>query len=455
MSQPDADLRGEAGRRRRRILALALPATATLVTDPLLGLVDTAIAGRISTTALAALGLSVAILATTSWAFNFLVYGTTAAVARAIGADDREAAGQRVAHAGALALGIGLALGLALLVLAPLLVRVLGATGEFAADATTYLRVRAFGVPALLLTYVGNGAFRGVSDTRTPLFISVGANVVNAALDVVLVFGLGFGLAGVAWATVAAEVISALAFLLLLRRLGLPLAGHGFPRGTDLRALVAVSRDLFLRTGGLLLGFLVISSVGARMGEEVAAAHAVIWQAWITAALLLDGIAIAGQAMVGTALGAGDREEARTLAATLTRWGAGLGLGVAALMLAGTDLFPRWLTDEVAVLATVDEAWWLAAVGNVAGGVVFALDGVFMGASDFAFLRTWTVVAAVGVGAPLAIVALVAGWGLLGLWAAVTALLVVRLITLLARLRTDAWLAGLGSPTPAAEPDSP
>ena len=424
--------------RRRRILALAIPAIGTLVADPLLGLVDTAVAGRIGTAELGALGLAVAILATVSWVFNFLVYGTTATVARAIGAGDHEAAGRRVAHAGVVAAAIGVVVAAVIAASAEPLVRAFGAVEELVHPAVSYLRIRAVGVPFLLLAYVGHGAFRGVSDTRTPLVIVVVANVINGALDAVLVFGLGFGLGGVAWATVAAEVTAVAAFALLLRRVDLPLAGHGLPDRTQLRALATISRDLFIRTGSLLLGLLAVTAAAARIGTVTAAAHQVLWQVWIMVSFLLDGFAIAAQAMIGTALGAGDVEEARTTAHALVGWGVVGGIVIAALLLVGVPVIPGLLTDEVAVLTAAGSVWWLAMGGHALNGVVFVLDGVFMGASDFAYLRTWTLVSAV-VAAAIAQVAVASEWGMLGLWVAMEAMLLVRFGALVWRLRGSAW----------------
>jgi putative MATE family efflux protein len=298
--------------------------------------------------------------------------------------------------------------------------------------------VRAVGVPLLLLGYVGHGAFRGVSDTRTPLGIVVVANVVNAALTFLLVFPLGFGITGAAWATVAAEAITVGAFAVLLGRTGLPLAGHGVPGRRQLRALVVVSRDLFLRTGGLLLGLLAITAAAARTGAVTAAGHQVLYQTFLLVSFLMDGFAIAGQAMVGTALGAGRDAEARQVARRLLRWGIGGGAVIGALLLAGSGVLPRVLTDDAAVLAAVATTWWFAALGHLINGPVFALDGVLMGAEDFAYLRTWTVLAAVvgGVGGQLSATA---GGGLLGLWVAVQAMMLVRLLSLVLRVRGTAW----------------
>ncbi|MDX1659083.1 MAG: MATE family efflux transporter [Nitriliruptorales bacterium] len=428
--------------RHRRILALAVPAMATLVADPLLGFVDTAVVGRVGASELGALGLAVAVLAALSWIFNFLVYGTTAAVARAAGAGDDEAAGRRVAHAAQFAVGLGLASGLAVFVAARPLLELVGAVPELVDPAASYLRIRALGVPFFLLAFVGHGAFRGVADTRTPLVVVAVANLLNAGLDVLLVLRWGWGLDGAAWATVAAEVTAVLLFVLLLRRVGLPLAGHGRPDRSELAALVRVSRDLFVRTGGLVLGLLVVHTAAARISAVTAAAHQVLWQVWIIVSFFMDGFAIAAQAMVGNALGAGRPAAARETARDLLLWGVGGGAAVAVVLLAVAGPLPRVLTDEPEVLAVVATAWWLAAGGHVLNGTVFVLDGVFMGAGDFAYLRTWTVVAAVvaGVGAQVVASAdLGRGDALVWLWVAIEAMMVVRLGSLLWRLRGDTW----------------
>jgi putative MATE family efflux protein len=413
--------------------------------------VDTAVVGRLGAAELGALGLAVGVLAAMSWVFNFLVFGTTSAVARAVGAGQREIAGRRVVHAAIVATAIGSAVGLLLLAAGPLAIRSVGAVEELVEPASTYLRVRAVGVPFLLLTFVGHGAFRGVSNTRTPLLVVVVANLVNAALTFWFVFGLGFGIAGAAWATVAAEVVAVAMFAALLRRTGLPLAGHGLPSRRELGALLVVSRDLFLRTGGLVVGLLAITAAAARVDAVTAAAYQVLYQLFLFIAFVLDAVAIAGQALVGTALGAGDEEEARAVGRSVLRFGLVGGIVIAVAFLLGADLLPRVLTDDPQVLALLATTWWLAALGHLLGGPTFALDGALMGAEDFAYLRTWTVLAAVAGGVTGQLVATFGG-GLFGLWMAVQVLMAVRLVSLLVRVRGDAWTrtgSGLVTDDPA------
>ncbi len=423
----------------RRVVALAIPAIGSLVADPLLGVVDTAVAGRLGAVPLGALGLATAVLAALTWVFNFLVFGTTTWVATAMGAGRERDASEWIAHAAVVALVLGVISGVVLLFAAPLIVAAVGAVDVLVAPSISYLRIRAIGIPFALLAFVGHGAFRGVADTRTPLIVVVVANALNGALDLVLVFGLGTGLAGIAWATVAAEVTAVAMFVVLLRRLGLGLSGHGLPSLARTRRLLAVSRDLVVRTGSLLLGLLAVSSAAARVSAETAAAHQVIWQIWIVISFLMDGFAIAGQTLIGTALGARDEIGARAAMRAMIAWGLGGGALVAAVLLAGADFFPRLLTDDPATLAVVGTAWWIAAAGEVVNGVAFTLDGALMGADDFAYLARWMVAAAI-VGAVGAQFAVALGAGLPGLWLAVAALMAVRAFANLRRLRGDAWL---------------
>jgi len=451
---PDA---GSAARRGRTalLLSLALPAVGTLIADPLMGLVDTAVVGRIGAAELGGLGLAVAVLSAVAWVFNFLVYGTTSSVARALGAGDTEGARRRVRAAVRAALVAGGTVGLVLWLAAPRLLGALGAVDALVGPGADYLRVRALGVPFVMLTYVGHGAFRGASNTRTPLVIAVGSNVLNAVLTVLLAGP--FGIVGVAAATVAAEASAVVAFVVLLPRAGVPRdgllrrgQGERLPEGAtavsmaadelaEVRSMLRVGRDLFLRTGGLTLGLLAVSAAAARLGVVTAAAHQVMFQIMMLGAFTLDGLAVAAQAPVGTALGRGDRDEAAALGRATAWLGAAGGVMTAAVLLATARVVPRLLTDDPQVLVAVASAWWLLAVGHLITGVVFALDGVLMGAEDYRYLRDTTIAAALVGGSLAQLVASTEGT-LLMLWACVQALMLVRFVALVTRLRGRGWL---------------
>ena len=425
--------------RRGRVLALAIPAIGTLIADPLLGAVDTAVAGRLGSAELGAMGLAVGIVLAGTWVFNFLVFGTTTSVAHAIGRGDRVAAGRRVAQAAVVATVLGVVTGAVLFVAAAPIVRAFGAVDSLVDPAVTYLRVRAVGVPFLVLAFVGHGAFRGVGDTRTPLLVVVAANVLNGALDGILVFGFDMGLGGIAAATVAAEVAAVVLLALLIRRAGLPLGGHGLPDMDAVRALVVISRDLFLRTGGLLAGLLMITAAAARIDAATAADHQVLWQVFLLVSFMLDVFAIAGQSLVGTALGRGDREEARALARDMARWGAGVGLAAGLILVVLQDAVIGLFTPDPAVAAAAGSVWLLASLGHAGNGIAFALDGTLMGAADYRYLRTWTLVAS-AVGGVLAQVGVSQGGDLVWLWICVEVLMFLRAGSLLVRIRGTRWL---------------
>lgn len=425
--------------RHRRVLALAVPAMGTLIADPLLGLVDTAVVGRLGAAELGALGLAVAVFTTLSWVFNFLVFGTTSTVARAVGASRLDVAGRRVSHAIQVAVVLGTIVGVGLLWFAPMIIRGLGAVDALIAPATTYLSIRAIGVPLLLLGYVGHGAFRGVADTKTPLFIVMWANVLNAVLTVLFVFGFGFGIVGAAWGTVLAELFVVVAFAYRWRRTGLVIAGHGRPNKAELLALLFVSRDLFLRTGALLTGLLIVTVAAARIDADTAAAHHILYQLFLLIAFTLDGLGIAGQTLVGRALGSGDETEARRLAREFLWWGVGTGVVVGLVLLAGMSLIPRVLTDDAGVIAMARTAWVFVAVMQPLNGAVFSLEGIMMGAEDFRFLRNWTLLAAVSAAFTSAVV-VIGGFGVLGLWVAMEVLMLLRFVPVWLRLRGDSWL---------------
>lgn len=429
--------------RSHRILGLAVPAMGALAADPLLGLVDTAFVGRLGTPQLAALGIDTAIFTTTFVVFNFLTYGTTAEVARLVGAGHPRRATQHVVQAVILSVAFGILVTAVLLLATQPVLDVMGASGAVVDPAATYLRVRALAAVPVLVVQASHGAFRGLSDTRTPLWVTIGANTVNAALSWLLIFPAGLGVAGAAWGTVVAQSMAALVFLRLLRR-RLPDPVLRF-EPVAARHLLVIGRDLFVRTVGLVAGLAVVTALAARMGTVTVAAHQVARELWLFMVLVLDGFAIAGQAMVGTALGAGRRDELPDLVRELMWWGLGSGAVLGLGYLAAVGPLPFLFTSDPEVVRTVRRVWWLVALLQPIGGVVFVLDGVFMGAAEFRYLAATTLAAvAVLVGAALAAAAF--DGGLLALWGAMAALMVVRLGTMLAGLPRLTQRPALPSP---------
>jgi putative MATE family efflux protein len=421
----------------REIFRLALPALGALAAEPLYVLVDTAIVGHLGTTPLAGLALAGGLLVASFSLFNFLTYGTTAQVARYHGAGRQTSAGGLAAQAMWLAAIIGLILLVLALTLGDPAIRLLGGHGRIAAQASTYLRIAAIGVPFALVTLAGQGYLRGVGDFRGPLVVVVASNVVNVALELWFVYGLHWGISGSAWGTAIAQVGMGLAFVVLLLRAP---ADRRSPSLAAMRPLLRIGAEIFVRTASLYASFLIASAVLARVGAASLAAHQVAFQLWALLALVLDAIAIAGQVIVGRSLGAGDADGAYASACRMIGWSTAIGALLGALMLALIGVLPNVFSDDPAVLDRVRAIWWLFALMQPANGAVFALDGILIGAGDTRYLMWSMLFAAVGVFVPIALLALHAGWGIVGVWSGLTALIVARGVTIGARFRGRRWL---------------
>ena len=417
------------------VLALAIPALGVLAAEPLYVLVDTAVVGHLGALPLGALAVGGTLLSQVAAQGNFLAYGTTGRAARLLGAGRRADAVREGVAASWLALVIGLVVVVFGELLAGPATRLVAGPGAVAQEAERWLRVAVLGAPFILLTIAGNGWMRGVQDLRRPLWYVVGANLFSAALCPLLVYPAGMGLVGSAIANVTAQVIGATLFVraLVVERVSLA------PPAASMRAQLVLARDLVVRTLGMQACFLAAAGVAARMGTAQVAAHQVALQLWMFLALVLDSFAIAAQALVGAALGAGDRAGARATAATVARYGGLTGVGFAVVLFAGWWLVPALFTSDPSVIDQAHLTWpWLAGMQPVAG-VVFALDGVLLGAGDVAFLRTLTVGAALLGFLPATIAAYVMHLGLGGVWAGLTLFVVVRLVGMVHRTRGARW----------------
>ena len=417
----------------RQILTLAVPALGALAAEPLYVLVDTAIVGHLGTTPLAALAIAATVLSTAFTVFNFLTYGTTARVARLHGAGRDADAAALGSQALWLAVGIGLALAVLLVALAAPAVTLMGGDGEVAGGATTYLRISALGAPFFMVASAGQGFLRGMSDLRTPLLILLVAHAVNVVLELLFVYGFGWGLKGSAWGTVIAQAGMGLAFVAVQRRAGLER-----PDRVRMHSLLRIGGEIAVRTSALLGSFLVASGVLARVGHASLAAHQIAFQLFVFLALVLDALAIAAQVLVGRLLGAGEARAARAAATRVILWSVVVGALFAAVLGALSGVVPRVFTDDPAVRARAHEIWWILVAMMPANGAVFALDGILIGAGDTRFLM-WGMLAAAAVYIPVALLALHAGWGITGVWCGLAALIAVRLLTCGTRFAGGRW----------------
>ncbi|WP_435150675.1 MATE family efflux transporter [Micromonospora aurantiaca (nom. illeg.)] len=420
----------------RRIAALALPALVVLAAEPLYVLVDTAVVGHLGRVPLAALAVGGTVMTLTAWVGTVVAYGTTGRSARRFGAGDRAAAVAEGVQASWLALATGVLVAVAIGIGGGALARTLvGGPGEVADAAAGWLRIAALGAPGLLLAAAGNGWLRGIQDTRRPLLFVLGPNLLSAVLCPLLVYPAGLGLVGSAVANAIAQTLSGVLFAAALVRERVALR----PRPRVIGQQLVLSRDLLVRGVAFQASFLSATAVAARFGAAAVGAHQIALQLWFFTVLVLDALAIAAQSLVGAALGAGDAAGARFLARRIALLGGLCGVAFAVLIAAGAGLVPSWFSSDPQVREQAMTAWpWFVALQPI-GGVVFALDGVLIGAGDVRYLRNLTIVCAFGGFLPAIWLAYAFDLGLGGIWAGLTLFVVLRLAGLLLRMRSGAW----------------
>ena len=419
----------------RQVLALALPALVVLAAEPLYVLVDTAVVGHLGAVPLAAIAVGGTVLAQGSSVLTFFSYGTTARAARLHGAGRRADAVAEGMQATWLAIGAGLLLIVAGQLLARPVAHLLAGPGEVADAAVGWLRIALFGIPFILISMAGNGWMRGVQDTRRPLRYVLAGNGISAALCPILVYGLGFGLEGSAMANVVAQVVSGTLFL---RALAVEHA-VGRPVPAAVRAQLGVGRDLMLRSVAFQATGISATAVAAHTSAATVGAHQVVLQLWVFLALLLDSLAIAAQSLIGAALGGRDQRGALDIARRVTWYGLVFGVFLGAVFAALYAILPHAFTSDPGVLAEIPKAWWFFVVLQPICGVVFALDGVLLGAGDAVFMRNVTLIAA-GFGfLPVVWAAYAFEWGLAGIWLGMSAFMIIRVLMMVTRWRSGRW----------------
>ncbi|MFF7179857.1 MATE family efflux transporter [Streptomyces sp. NPDC008121] len=439
MTQATATPKAARRRHDREIISLAVPAFGALVAEPLFLMVDSAIVGHLGTPQLAGLAIAAALLSTAVSVFVFLAYATTAAVARRVGAGDLPAAIRQGMDGIWLALLLGAAVVAIALPTAPWLVGLFGASDTATPYAVTYLRISSLGIPAMLVVLAATGVLRGLQNTRTPLYVAIAGFAANAALNVGLVYGAGLGIAGSAWGTVIAQCGMAAAYLVVVvrgaRRHGASLR----PDAAGIRASAQAGAPLLVRTLSLRGVLLIATAVAARLGDADVAAHQIILSLWSLTAFALDAIAIAGQAIIGRYLGAGDAEGARQVCRRMVQWGIASGVVLGALIVVARPVFVPLFTGDTTVQDTLLPALLVVALSQPICGVVFVLDGVLMGAGDGPYLA-WAMLLTLAVFAPVALLIPTLGGGLTALWWAMTLMMTVRLVTLWGRSRSGRWI---------------
>ena len=423
----------------RELLRLAVPAVGALVAEPLYLLADTAVVGHLGTSPLAGLAVASGVLLFAYGMCIFLAYGTTASVARLTGAGRPEAAAAQAVQGLWLAASLGVTLAVLGAWFGQRLLGLLGAEGPVLDQAGTYLRISLLGAPAMLVMLAGVGYLRGRRDTVRPLWVAVGTAALNLILEVVLIYGFGLGIGASAAATVVAQWIGAGCYLVWIDSEVRCYEVSLGPDWSALRRLALVSTDLMVRNLSLGGTFLVGTSVAARIGAAPVAAHQVAFLVWMMLSLTMDGLAIAAQAMVGTALGAGDGDGARRIGRRTIVWSVGVGITLGLALLFARDSVSGLFSNDPAVVGLA--GFLLLHVGLMAplSGVAFALDGILIGAGDQRFMAR-----AMTASALLATAAMAAGrladLGIGWLWAAIWVFVAGRSVILGARFRGNHWV---------------
>ena len=370
----------------------------------------------------------------TAWLAIFLSTATTSAVAGLAAGREPGRASRSAGAAYLVAAAGGTLVAVIVIVAAPWVAVLLGAHGAVLSGSVGYLRASAAGIPFLYVSYAGNGHLVGLANARTPLRIAVSANVLNAALELFLVYGMHLGLLGSAWGTVAAQAVTAALYLAASRRAAVRLARPG---RAEVTALLRDGHRLSVRTIALGVVPLTTTAIAARLGPVALGGQQVAMRVWYLLALLLDALAVPAQVYVSSALGAGDLDGARRVGRRTLRLGllAGIGLGIVTAGLA--FWVPALFTPDLAIRHAATVALLVAALTQPVAALAFVLDGLILGVSDYVAMRR-AMILAIGAYVPVAALVLAFhGLGLAGIWIALGLWLAARSVLLGRRWQTQ------------------
>lgn len=368
----------------RQILRIAAPAVASNVTVPLLGLVDVAITGHLGSAAyIGAIAVGGMAFNVMYWLFGFLRMGTSGMTAQALGRDDMPEAARMLLRSLGMAMAVALSL---VLMQRPLLAAVLGVmrpTADVASYASRYFLILIYGAPATLGLFSLTGWLIGMQDSKTPMLVSIAQNLVNIAMSLALVYGLGLKVEGVAFGTLAAQWAGfVLALLLCKRGYGRMSAGlslSGVWRREAMRRFFAVNRDIFLRTLCMVAVMLFFTSAGSRQGDVALAVNTLLMQFFMLFSFVMDGLAYAAEAICGRRYGARDAAGLHLAVRRLLLWGFGSALLFTAAYVFGGGGLISLLTDEPSVAAASHEYLLWAQAIPLSSAAAFIWDGVFIG----------------------------------------------------------------------------
>lgn len=368
----------------KEILRIAIPAIVANITVPLLGLIDLTIAGHLGRTeCIGAIAVGSTMFSIIYTNFNFLRMGTSGITAQAFGAKNMPEASLTLLRSTLLALLIGLAIILLQYPLQGIVLLAIGPSNEVLQLVQSYFFICVWGAPPILMMMAVKGWFLGMQDAKSPMIISIFVNVANIITSLIAVYLLDLGFTGIALGTLIAEYAGlALSFYLVAHKhrniLKNIKIADTLKRGT-LGKFFTVNRDIFLRSVCLMTVTLSFTAIGARSGDVILAANAIMIQLFLLISYFSDGFAFAGEALVGRFYGARDYSEMRRCIRWLFVWGTGIMLVFAVIYgFFSTPIFSI-LTDDTTVISTAEQyRWWCVAI-PIAGMASFVWDGIFIG----------------------------------------------------------------------------
>ena len=366
----------------RQILALAIPAIIANITTPLLSLVDIAIVGRLGSPAyVGAVAVGGTLFSMLYWLFSFLRFGTSGLTAQSLGEGNDEKLRLTLLRSLMIAAIASLLLILLHRPLGGIALDFMDTDAETRRLAEIYFNLLIFGAPAVLAQYALTGWFVGRQDTRTPMWLSLVINVTNIGASLILVFGLGMKIEGVALGTLIAQWVGSIAGLIVaakrisLRRINL----RSVINLPELKRFFSVNFDIFLRTLCLIAVSVWFTRSGASQGPEILAVNSMLLQLFILFSYFMDGFAFAAEALCGKLVGAGEHLQLKKAISTLLRWGLSMALIFTVIYAAGGEAFLRLLTDDGGIIhASEPYRLWAAAI-PLAGFMAFTADGIVIG----------------------------------------------------------------------------
>lgn len=438
---------------QRDVLAIAVPIMLSNVTTPLIGIVDTAVLGQLGDPRLiGAVAVGAMIFNMIYWGFGFLRMGTTGLTAQAYGAGPQAEVVATLMRALLIAGAAAAALILAQIPIALIAFKLVPGSQDVEAAAQTYFSIRIWSAPAALANYALLGWFIGLGRAGTAFVLQLILNLTNAALDALLVLGFGLEVAGVAIGTLAAETFAAICGLYLAWRAMGPPAASGVTRALVLEAkalkrMLAVNRDIMIRTLCLLFAFSWFTAQSAGSGDVVLAANAVLFSFLSFSGYFLDGFAFSAETLIGQAIGAKREQRFRDAVRLSSLWAVTFALLLSLVWWFGGGIFIDMMTVSPDVRQLARSFLFWAALAPLAGVAAFQLDGIFIGATQTADMRNMMI---------LSLIIYLAAWAVFtpifgnhGLWAAVIIFFSIRALSLAWRYPALRRASFPPAPTPA------